>query len=198
MRSAVGAGKRLCAAIEHARPSGVCRSFEQLNSLEISFVRRQAAVIKWSVFRRVAFLLNQAGTFWLYPALVLGLAFAWRSKATSVLEAAALAVLVCHAIYPLIKAFAGRVRPCDGYPGFDPWSTPLDKYSFPSGHSMTASAAFVPIGFTFPQLIILAVVVWLLLAWARIAVAHHYPTDLLGGAALGVLVSLPISYIMLD
>lgn len=63
---------------------------------------------------------------------------------------------------------------------------------------MTACAAFVPIGMAFPQLIAAILVVWLLLAWARMAAAHHYPSDLLFGAALGAVVSLPISYLLLD
>jgi undecaprenyl-diphosphatase len=69
----------------------------------------------------------------------------------------------------------------------------LDQHSFPSGHAMTLPAVLVPLGLQFPQTIGLAFASWLLMAWARLASAHHYPSDVAAGAALGVCVSYPIS-----
>ena len=31
------------------------------------------------------------------------------------------------------------------------------------------------------------------LAWSRLATAHHYPSDVLAGAALGLLVGYPVA-----
>jgi undecaprenyl-diphosphatase len=69
----------------------------------------------------------------------------------------------------------------------------LDQHSFPSGHAMTLPAALVPMALQFPQTMGLAFATGLLMAWARLASAHHYPSDVAVGAALGVAVSYPIS-----
>ena len=69
----------------------------------------------------------------------------------------------------------------------------LDEHSFPSGHAMTLTAALVPFVLAFPHVLGLAFATWLLMAWARLASAHHYPSDVAAGAVLGVCVSYPIS-----
>jgi undecaprenyl-diphosphatase len=72
--------------------------------------------------------------------------------------------------------------------------TPLDEHSFPSGHCMTMAAVFVPLGLALPQLIFVLGIVAFLIGWARLAAAHHYPSDLVSGAALGAAIALPISW----
>jgi undecaprenyl-diphosphatase len=37
----------------------------------------------------------------------------------------------------------------------------------------------------------------LLLGWARIAAAHHYPSDLVAGIALGMCVGVPVAVVLL-
>jgi len=37
----------------------------------------------------------------------------------------------------------------------------------------------------------------LLLSWARIAAAHHYPTDLIAGIAVGLFVGVPVAAVLL-
>ena len=69
----------------------------------------------------------------------------------------------------------------------------LDQHSFPSGHAMTLPAALVPLSMQFPQTMGLAFATCLLMAWARLASAHHYPSDVAVGTVLGFSVSYPIS-----
>jgi undecaprenyl-diphosphatase len=62
---------------------------------------------------------------------------------------------------------------------------PPDRFSFPSGHSITAFAIAVSLGLfypaIFPGLLFLAVSV----ALSRILLGMHFLTDVLAGAALG-------------
>ena len=54
-------------------------------------------------------------------------------------------IVLLHCVYPSIKRSAARPRPRDlgiACPGAPP---PLDRYSFPSGHVMTLTAALFPI-----------------------------------------------------
>jgi len=133
------------------------------------------------------------GTIYLILAVAL-VAFAgdaaWRELAV-----AALCGAISHLVYPAIKRVAGRPRPFEHRPGLVVASIPLDAFSFPSGHLMTLSATMTPVLFAWPSLWLIALALWLALAWSRVATAHHYPSDLLGGTLLGVAVALPVTWI---
>jgi len=64
-------------------------------------------------------------------------------------------------------------------------------YSFPSGHSTTAAAAYVSLARYKPRrwLQILAVFLPLIVGISRVCLGVHYPTDVFAGWALGLLVS---------
>jgi len=102
-------------------------------------------------------------------------------------------VVLLHCVYPSIKAWAGRRRPFQADANLQSLLQPLDVHSFPSGHVMTLTAALVPIVVGFPSTAFPLGVLWLLVAWSRVACAHHYPTDVLGGAVLGSSVALPMA-----
>ena len=61
--------------------------------------------------------------------------------------------------------------------------------SFPSGHAATAFACATVIAWASPRLAVPAFVLAALVAWSRVYVGVHWPLDVLGGAALGVLVA---------
>jgi undecaprenyl-diphosphatase len=96
-----------------------------------------------------------------------------------------MAVLLTHAIYPLIKRATARLRPFEIDPSLRVQTRALDRYSFPSGHCMTASAVFVPIAIAFPQCVPVLAAFFLVLAWAQLACALHYPSDVLCGTIMG-------------
>ena len=62
---------------------------------------------------------------------------------------------------------------------------------------MTAAAVAIPLLMAFPQLQLIIYGLGFLIAWSRVACGHHYPSDVLFGIALGILVSIPISRLML-
>jgi undecaprenyl-diphosphatase len=57
---------------------------------------------------------------------------------------------------------------------------------------MTASAVAVPLLLSFPDLSLIVFLIWILVAWARIACGHHYPSDVALGAFLGITFAVPI------
>jgi undecaprenyl-diphosphatase len=93
-----------------------------------------------------------------------------------------LSLVIAHSLYPLGKSYIGRPRPIDRDPTLTSLVTPLDAYSCPSGHCMTAVAVFIPIGFSLSTTVLPLTILALLIAWARLAAAHHYPTDLISGS----------------
>jgi undecaprenyl-diphosphatase len=103
-------------------------------------------------------------------------------------------ILLLHCIYPLVKKATARPRPRDVMADFPDSIPTLDKYSFPSGHVMTLSAALTPIVYVAPRAWPLGVVVWAAMAWARLAVGHHYASDVAAGTIMGAAVSGLLTY----
>jgi undecaprenyl-diphosphatase len=115
--------------------------------------------------------------------------------AISVIVAASVSVGVLHCIYRPLKRWFSRPRPFDALPDLKPLLPVLDKHSFPSGHAMTLTAVLVSLPIAYPGMFFGYFALWTTMAWARIAVAHHYPSDVLAGSALAVLISYPVSSI---
>lgn len=82
-----------------------------------------------------------------------------------------------------------RERPFIGLIGIECAMPPLDRYSFPSGHTLHA-VLFTAIAIRHvPELAVLLVPFALLVAASRVILGLHYPTDVLAGATLGALIA---------
>jgi undecaprenyl-diphosphatase len=175
------------------------RLFLWLDKQEVSFIRlvlvnhrRNPKLAAINAF------INSLGNGWIY--LVAGLlliGFKGR-KAGWVILAASLSIAIAHLLfYPRIKSRLARLRPFDLDPALKPPVKCLDEYSCPSGHMMTAVAFGVPLGYAFPVTLPVICFFLLIIAWSRLALAHHYPTDLILGGAIGALIAIPITMLIL-
>lgn len=89
------------------------------------------------------------------------------------------------ALYKLLKIRLVRERPFIGLIGIECAMPPLDRYSFPSGHTLHA-VTFTAIAIHHvPMLAVPLVPFALLIAASRVVLGLHYPTDVLAGATLG-------------
>lgn len=92
-------------------------------------------------------------------------------------------------IYKWIKGKTLRPRPYEIHQ--DIWLTgrPLDRFSFPSGHTLHA-VAFTVTGLNFySELTVLLVPFTLLVALSRVVLGLHYPSDVLAGASIGAVIA---------
>jgi undecaprenyl-diphosphatase len=89
-------------------------------------------------------------------------------------------------VYKLIKNRAVRERPYITYSAIECASAPLDRYSFPSGHTLHAVSFTVLLASYFPEWTGPLAVLALLIALSRVILGLHYPTDVAAGATLGV------------
>lgn len=89
-----------------------------------------------------------------------------------------------------LKAATGRPRPFETIPRADPLIGATVGQSMPSGHAATSFAGAVVLSYFLPRsapyMFLLAVAI----AFSRIYVGVHYPSDVAAGAALGAAVGL--------
>ena len=96
--------------------------------------------------------------------------------------------LACTTVYMLLKRGTLRPRPYQVHAIIARGASPLDTYSFPSGHTLHA-VGFSVVGLAyFPWLAALLVPFTLLTAASRVVLGLHYPSDVLAGAVLGSLI----------
>jgi undecaprenyl-diphosphatase len=90
------------------------------------------------------------------------------------------------ATYKFLKRTFVRERPFIRHAGISLAQSPLDRYSFPSGHTLHAVAFTWQAVAAFPELGFVLVPLALAIAASRVVLGLHYPTDVLVGALLGV------------
>lgn len=118
-------------------------------------------------------------------------------------------VLVASVWNPLIKNIFLRLRPyfVPGYrvellrpiePDADVMDVAAQGYSFPSGHSSSAVALYGSLAAGVRKrkiFLALAIVLPILVGFSRVAVGAHYPTDVLCGWLLGLIVVLLVPWL---
>lgn len=91
--------------------------------------------------------------------------------------------------YKLLKRKLVRERPFVALVGIECVLPPLDRYSFPSGHTLHAVLFTVLAVAHVPELAVILVPFAALVATSRVVLGLHYPSDVLVGAALGALLA---------
>lgn len=129
--------------------------------------------------------LGNAGIIWIVLAVVL--LILTKTRKTGIIVAAALLMdlILCNLI---LKNLVARVRPYDVNTAIAILiKKPLD-FSFPSGHTAASFAAMTALFLAkMKKAWIAALVLAVLIAFSRLYFYVHYPTDVLGGAVVGIL-----------
>lgn len=129
--------------------------------------------------------LGNAGIIWIVLAVVL--LILPKTRKTGIIVAAALLMdfILCNLI---LKNLVARVRPYDVNTAIAILiKKPLD-FSFPSGHTAASFAAMTALFLAkMKKAWIAALILAVLIAFSRLYFYVHYPTDVLGGAVVGIL-----------
>jgi undecaprenyl-diphosphatase len=176
----------MMAAIETAgERSSMTPVLQYLDSVETGFclrlnrLSRRASI---GAFFRVVSRLGDGG-FWLATGVAIVLVRGGESL-PDILQIGATAGIAAL-IYRVLKERLARERPYIANLEIHCGAAPLDRYSFPSGHTMHAVCIATCIARLAPEFMLVSVLFAVLVASSRVVLGLHYPSDVAAGALLG-------------
>ncbi len=135
--------------------------------------------------RRIFQIASRLGDGIVWYALILGLPVVYGASAVKPAIVMALTGLAGVLSYTWLKRLFVRERPFIAHHAINRAAAPLDRYSFPSGHTLHAVSFTWQACAHFPELGWVLLPLAALIAGSRVVLGLHYPTDVAAGAALG-------------
>jgi undecaprenyl-diphosphatase len=157
--------------------------------LQYNDTRLMKRIHRWKAPRWLRFwtlLVTRLGDGWIWYALGLIILLEGGERRFSALGAGLLASLSGILVFRQLKLISKRPRPYQVEPHCWSMLTTQDRFSFPSGHSMTAFSITISVGHFYPELQLALVVLAVSIAASRIILGMHYLTDVIVGAAIGL------------
>lgn len=136
--------------------------------------------------------LGNGGIIWIIIAALLMINKKYRNIGFMVLGALILSTILGEGI---LKHVVQRVRPSADIPAVNLLITKPLSYSFPSGHTTSSFAAAGVLAKYFKDYALEAFSLAVFIAFSRLYLYVHYPTDVLAGIILGLICSKIIIYL---
>lgn len=128
-------------------------------------------------------MLGNGGILWILLTLLLLLLPKYRKVGVALGVSLILDLIFCNI---MLKPLIARVRPFDVNTAIELLiASPLD-FSFPSGHTAAAFTSTAALYFSRSKLWIPVLLLSVLIGFSRLYLYVHYPSDVLGGAFLGI------------
>ena len=135
--------------------------------------------------------LGDAGIIWIVIGIILLLCKKHRRTGFLVLAGLFLGLIIGNGI---IKNVVARPRPCWLDTDFNVLISVPKDFSFPSGHTQASVIAATIITLYRKEWGWIVIPLATAIAFSRLYLYVHYPTDVLGGAVLGVIIGLVTYY----
>ncbi|MDT8441930.1 MAG: phosphatase PAP2 family protein [Desulfuromonadales bacterium] len=163
--------------------AGYCDAL--ITPIEVDLMRQLFVLRSLRWFTWLCRTASRLGDWPLWVVTAVGLLAFDEPWAWSTLLAGLLAVGTTVLLFVLIKNLVGRPRPSAAGHGLSALAAAPDRFSFPSGHTMTAFAVWGSLSAGLPAAGPYYLVVACLIGLSRVFLGLHYPTDVLVGALLG-------------
>jgi len=157
----------------------------RIDAAEYGLCRRLNRGAARALPRRVFQIASRLGNGVIWYVLILALPLLYGAAALKPAIAMALTGALGVAIYTLLKRLFVRERPFITHAAIDQAAAPLDRYSFPSGHTLHAVSFAWQACAHFPELAWVLLPLAALIAGSRVVLGLHYPSDVLAGAVIG-------------
>ncbi|HXR51584.1 MAG TPA: phosphatase PAP2 family protein [Steroidobacteraceae bacterium] len=175
-----------------ARPSTSQRTSPRLllamawmDQAELAACRAFTRSVRRAGLLRAFQIASRLGDGVLWYTLMGALALLFGAPGRHIAAQCAIAGVTGLLLYRALKNVLVRERPYMTHAAIVCRGRPLDRFSFPSGHTLHAVSFTLIICSTMPLLAVVLVPVALLIAASRVVLGLHYPTDVLAGALLG-------------
>jgi len=157
----------------------------RVDAAEYGLCRRLNRGAALALPRRIFQIASRLGDGIVWYGLILALPLLYGVPAVKPAMVMALTGALGVAVYTLLKRVFVRERPFITHEAISLAAAPLDRYSFPSGHTLHAVSFTWQACAHFPELAWVLVPLAALIAGSRMVLGLHYPSDVLAGAAIG-------------
>lgn len=129
--------------------------------------------------------LGNSGMIWIILTIILLIIPKTRKRGIVMMLALLLDLLLCDGI---LKHLVSRTRPCDINTAIELLIARPTDYSFPSGHTAAAFASVTALKLSGEKVLWkVSLVLAAIIAFSRLYLYVHFPTDVLGGLVVGLI-----------
>jgi undecaprenyl-diphosphatase len=163
--------------------------FYLLDKFELHHSRLLNNLGRWPLLHRIMTVISRVGDGVFWYTLMAGIFVLGGEQGMWVSAQMVVVALVGVAVYKSLKNNLQRARPYVTHPEILQLTATLDYYSFPSGHTLHAVSFTLVSGFWYPVLLWVTVPFTLLVAFSRVILGLHYPSDVIAGALVGAVLA---------
>lgn len=128
--------------------------------------------------------MGNGGALWIILSVILMISRKYRRTGFLMISSLIFSALICNII---LKPLVARPRPCDLNTAIQLLIVKPDDFSFPSGHTASSFAAVTAAYLAREKYWYITLIPASLIAFSRLYLYVHYPTDIIGGIVFGVL-----------
>lgn len=169
--------------------------FENIKNLDEKILLKISKIRKPFLDKIMVFItrLGNTGLIWVFFSILFFTLFNNKRCAFKIVACLFLAGFLGEIV---IKTLVGRIRPSKEISQEKLLIRKPRTYSFPSGHTSSSFASALIISTEYPAFLVPVFALALLIAFSRLYLKVHYPSDVLAGAVLGVLCSAFVYFLI--
>ena len=155
----------------------------ELDTAILDFIQKYLSCVFFDYIMPKITSLGNGGFIWIIAAVCLMFSKKYRKYGIAVLAALALGVILGSVI---LKPLIARPRPCHVNGEFPLLINIPTDFSFPSGHTMSSVSSAIILGYANRKWGYIAIPLAILIAFSRLYLYVHFPTDVLAGTLFGI------------